>query len=173
MAQTYTAGYSGITFAANKSMLSIFNGSGSGRIVRVYRAWVLNNQTSAVTGVLTTFRIERTSSQSGGTSITAVKHDTTNENLPAQVVIATGATITASGTLRTFIWSNDEAAVGTGTWDEFETLIPLCCVWDAGYGDSNVQPITLREGEGFSITHTGSTTVGNCDIFIEFTLASS
>lgn len=173
MAQTYTAGYAGITFAANKSMLSIFNGSGSGRVVRVYRIWVLNNQTAAVTGVLTTFRIERTSAQSGGTAITPVKHDTTNETLPSQIVVATGATITAAGTLRTFVWSNDEPAVGTGTWDEFETMIPLCCVWDSGYGDSNVQPITLREGEGLSVTHTGSTTVGNVDIWMEFTVSTT
>lgn len=174
MAQTYTLAAIGATFGNNKSMLGVFNGSGSGRIVRVYRVWVLNNQTSAVTGVLTTWAIRRTSAQSGGTALTPVKHDTTSENFPAQVAVATGATVTltSDAPFRTFMWSNDEPAVSSAVSDELECIVPLMCMWDST-GDPNLEPIVLREGQGVSIHHTGSTTVGLVDIFVEVTLASS
>lgn len=174
MAQTYTAAAIGATFANNKSMLGIFNGSGSGRIARVYRIWVLNNQTAAVTGVLTTWTLRRTSAQSGGTAITPTKHDSTSEAMPAQVLIATAATptLTADAALRAWVWSNDEPAVSSGTSDEFETLIPLNCVWDST-GDTTIEPIVLREGQGITVQHSGSSAVGVCDVFVEYTLANT
>lgn len=174
MAQTYTAAAIGATFASNKSMLGIFNGAGSGRVARVYRVWVLNNQTAAVTGVLTTWTLRRSSAQTGGTAITATKHDTASESMPAQVLIATGGTVTLTGdvALRAWVWSNDEPAVSSGTSDEFETLIPLNCVWDST-GDANIEPITLREGQGISVHHSGSSAVGVVDVFVEYTLAAS
>lgn len=173
MAQTYTIGQAGITFASSKSMLSVMNASGSGRIVRVYRIWILNNQVTSVTGVLCTFAIKRITATSGGSAVTPIKHDTTNESFPAQVTAQSGATETYSDIFRTLLYSNDEAAVGTGTWDEFETLPALMCVWDAGYGDSNIQPIVCREGQGLAVQHTGASAVGNCDVYMEVTLASS
>lgn len=174
MAQTYTASAIGASFANNKSMLGIFNGVGSGRIIRVYRVWTLNNQTAGVTGVLTTWALRRTSAQSGGTAITAVKHDSTSENMPAQALIATGGTVTLTADLayRAWVWSNDEPSVSSGTSDEFETLIPLNCVWDST-GDSTIEPITLREGQGISVHHSGSSAVGVADVFVEYTLAST
>jgi hypothetical protein len=174
MAQTYTAAIIGATFASNKSMATVFNGAGSGRVIRVYRVWVLNNQTAAVTGVLTTWTLRRTNAGSGGTAVTPTKHDTASEAMPAQVVIGTGCTVTATGDqpLRAFVWSNDEPAASTGTSDEFECLVPLNCVWDST-GDSNIEPIVLRAGEGITVQHTGASAVGICDVFIEFTLAAS
>jgi hypothetical protein len=172
---TYTVGATGITFAAGKSMLAVFNGVGSERIVRVYRIFILNNQTAAVTGVLTTFEIRRISSLSGGTSLTFVKHDSINETPPSQIVAATGGTtVPVSGAVfRRLVWSNDEPAVGTGSWDELETIPVLSCVWDAGYGEDDVQPITLREGEGLEVAHTGTTTVGYVDVYFELTVSTS
>jgi hypothetical protein len=175
MAQTYTLGGIAVAFGNAKHMLSIFNGASSGRVIRVKRIWVLNNQTTGVTGVLTTWAIRRTSAQSAGTTNTPTKHDTASEAMPAQVLTATGATVTNTGDvqLRTFVWSNDEPAASTGTSDEFECLVPLNCVWDSATGDTDVEPITLREGQGVTVQHTGSSVVGVCDIFIEFTLAAS
>lgn len=175
MAQTYTAAFLAVAFGNNKSMAAILNGAGSGRVIRVKRIWILNNQTSIVTGVLTSFALKRSSAQSAGTSVTPTKHDTASEAMPAQVLIATGATVTqtADVALRQWVWSNDEPAAGTGTSDEFECLVPLNCVWDAATGDADLEPLVLRAGEGVDVRHTGSTTVGVCDIFIEFTLAAS
>lgn len=174
MAQTYTVAAIGATFGNNKSMLGVFNGSGSGRVVRVYRVWVLNNQTAGVTGVLTTWTLRKSSAQSAGTAITPTKHDTTSETAPAQVLFATGGTVTLTSEVefRRWVWSNDEPAASSGTSDEFETLIPLNCVWDST-GDSNIEPIVLREGQGISVHHSGSSAVGVADIFVEYTLASS
>ena len=174
MAQTYTVAAVGATFANNKSMLGLFNGAGSGRIIRVYRVWVLNNQTAGVTGVLTTWTMRRTTSQTGGTAITPTKHDTASETAPAQCVFATGGTVglSADVALRAWVWSNDEPAVSSATSDEFETLVPLNCVWDST-GDANIEPLTLREGQGVSIHHSGSSAVGLADVFVEYTLASS
>lgn len=175
MAQTYRAIAVGATFASNKSMMTIFNGSGSGRIVRVKRIWQLNNQTSGVTGVITTLEVRRISASSGGTAITAVKMDTTNESMPAQVTIATGPTDTLTGdnALMRYMWSNDEPASAALTNDETEVIPALACVFDAATGDADIQPIVCREGEGVCLRHTGSTTVGICDVVFEYTLASS
>lgn len=174
MAQTYRAVATGVTFASNKSMLTVFNGSGSGRIVRVKRAWMLNNQTSSVTGVLTTMEVRRISASSGGTAVTPVKHDTSSENMPAQVVCAHGPTDTLTGDApySRFMWSNDEPATGSLTNDETECLPSLSIILDTT-GDADIEPIVLREGQGLCIRHTGSTGVGIADLIIEFTLASS
>ena len=170
MAETHTLAAIGATFANNKSMCALFNGSGSGRVLRVYRVWVLNNQTAGVTGVLTTWTLRRSSATSGGTAIVPTKHDTASATLPAQVISGTGCTVTLTSDveLRRWVWSNDEPAASTGTSDEFETLIPLNCVWDST-GDANIEPITLREGQGISVHHSGSSAVGLADVFVEFT----
>lgn len=171
MAATFTASFLGVTFGNNKSMAGLFNGVGSGVILRVKRVWVLNNQTAGVTGVLTTFSMRRSTAQSAGTSVTPVKHDTNSTTLPAQVLCAHGATVTSAtaDTLRNWVWSNDEPAASTGTSDEFECLVPLNCVWDSATGDADLEPIVLREGFGLDVRHSGSSAVGVCDVYVEFT----
>jgi hypothetical protein len=91
MAATYRSVATGVAFNASaRSLLKVFNASGSGVIVRVYRIWVLNNQTAAVTGVQPRIDIVRvTTNPSGGVSNTPIKHDTNSANLPAQVTAAT------------------------------------------------------------------------------------
>lgn len=174
MTQTYRAVIAGTPYAANKSLLTIFNGTGSGRILRVKRVWQLNNQTVAVTGVLTTMELRRVSASSGGTAGSAVKLDTANETLPAQVAISTGATDTLTGdpAFMRFMYSNDEPSVSSLTSDETETIPALACVFDTT-GDTDIQSIVLRESEGLSVRHTGSTTVGIADVIVEFTMAST
>jgi hypothetical protein len=175
MAQTYTAGFLAVAFGNNKSMAAILNGAGSGRVIRVKRIWVLNNQTAAITGVLTTFALKRSNAQSAGTAVVPTKHDTASEAMPAQVLVATGATVTQTSDVayRQFVWSNDEPAASSGTSDEFECLVPLNCIWDSATGDTDIEPIVLRAGEGLDVRHTGSSAVGTADIFIEFTLAAT
>lgn len=174
MAQTYRATAAGVTFAANKSMLTVFNGSGSGRVLRIKRIWQLNNQTAAVTGVLTTMEVRRVSASSGGTAVAAIKHDTTSENMPAQVLIASGPTDTLTGdaALMRYMWSNDEPAASSLTSDETETIPAFTLVFDCT-GDTDLEPLVLRPGEGLTLRHTGSTTVGICDVIFEFTMAAS
>lgn len=173
MAQTYTLGTTGVSFAANKSMIALFNGVGSGRIIRVYRIWALNNQVLAVTGVLTRLELRRITAASGGNVTTPIKHDSTSEALPAQIISGSAMTVTVESLFRAAVWSTDEpSANATASIDEFECIPAISTLWDAGYADTNVQPITLREGYGLSLQNIGST-VGIGDFFFEFTLASS
>lgn len=171
MAKTYTAAATGIAFGNNKSMLGILNAHAT-RKVKIWRVWVLNNQTAAVTGVLTTWALRKLSALTGGTAVTPVQHDTSNTAVDlTSITCVTGGTAsnTADSPLRTFMWSNDEPSVSSATSDELETIVPLMCVWDST-GDANIEPITLNQNQGFSVTHSGSTTVGICDIFVEFTV---
>jgi len=169
MADTWRSVGLGVTFGNLKSMLDVFNATGSGRILRVYRAYQFNNGLSAVTGVLTTMRLYRSIASSGGTVITPVAHDSTNAALPAQVTSGFGRTVTDSDLFRQYVWSNDEPVVSGTTLDEWELLVPFAEIWNAGYADANIQPITCRENQGFHIKHQGSSAVGSNDFEIEFT----
>lgn len=173
MAQTYTVNAIAVTFANGKHMLSLFNGAGSGRILRIKRVWQLNNQVAAVTGVLTTMELKRTSAQSGGTAVAPLKNDTASEAIPAQVLCAFGASPTATDRFRQWMWSNDEPSVSSGTSDEFETMPSMMCVWDSATGDPDIEPIVCREGQGVTIHHTGTSAVGLSDFCIEFTMAAT
>lgn len=170
---TYTGAAVGVSFAANKSMIGLYNGTGSGQILRVYRIWILNNQTVAVTGTITNLEIRRCTALSGGTSLTPIKHDSNNTAIPGQVIASTGGSPTLTDLFRRALWSTDEpSANATATIDELQTLIPLGCIWDVGYGDATVEPIVCREGQGVSLQSLGATT-GVADVFIEFTMAAS
>ena len=176
MAATYTALATAVAWStSNKVFFSIFNGSGSGKVLKVRRVWIINAQASAATGILQTFGLYKiTTDTSGGTptTITPVKHDTNSSDVPAQVTIKTNNTTNGtSSLLYTQQYSGDEAAVGTFTWDEFEVFPNLSLFWDVGYGTTSMQPLTLREGQGFSVYNAAvASSAGNIDIHMEFTL---
>lgn len=172
MAQTYTISSFSTTFAANKCMLGIYNGSGSGRVVRVYKIIMLNNQITAVTGAVTNLELRTITAGSGGTDIVPFKHDSTNESFPSQIIVSTNTTVTPSSVLSRVIWSTDEPAINSLTIDEFETLPAFSTIWDSGYADTNSEPIVLREGYGVGLINIGATT-GIADIFFLVTLESS
>ena len=135
--------------------------------------WHWNNGTSAVTGVLTTMQVRRSSTAStptGGSTVTPILHDTNNTALSANVTAGTGRTVTDGDLFRQYIWSNDEPSVSASTMDEWELFVPFTEVWNEGYADSNVQPLTARVSEGFHLRHSGSTAVGTADFEIEFTV---
>ena len=171
MAETYTIVTTACAFAANKFMLTLWN-TDAAKIVKIRRAWILNCQTAAIAGVVTTFEVRLVTAQTlAGVAVVPTSHDSTNVLLPdAQIIIETAGTFTLGALLRRVIWSNDEVAVSGATWDEWETIIPMMCVWDAGYGDANVQPITLRTNEGFSIYHAGASAVSTVDVMFEVTV---
>jgi hypothetical protein len=170
MAQTFTAYYSGITFAAGKNMAAVLNQHAS-ELIKIRRIGLLNAQTAAVTGVLCQLELRVYTGGAGlsaPTSITPIMHDSTN-TLPTTAVY--GHAGTPSGTsavLRRVFWSSDEAAISTATSDEFETYVPLNIIFDAGYGDSNVQPLTLRQNEMVCVYNTTGA-AGLLDTWIEFT----
>lgn len=171
MAKTYTASAIGIAFASNKSLLGLYNAHAT-RKVKLYRSWTLNNQTVAVTGVLTSMSLRILSALSGGTAVTPVAHDTGNTSFDlTSVTCVTNGTATATGNaLRVWMWSGDEPAVSSATSDEFQCLVPLNCIWDST-GDSNIEPITLNTNEGVHIVQPGANAIGVVDLFFEFTVS--
>lgn len=169
MAATYNLAALDVAFAANKCMAGVFNGSGSGVVIRVYRIWMLNNQLTTVTGVLTNVELRKITAATGGTDIAPTLNDTNSAALPAQIKAGTNMTVTLGGILKRVIWSTDEPAGNASvTLDEMECIVPLGCVWEMGYGDPYSTPLVLREGDGICLYNTGGS-VGQCDIFIEFT----
>lgn len=176
MAATYTIAATGVSFAANKSMVGIFNGSGSGQIFRVYRIWALNNQITAVTGVMTNIEIRRISAGSGGNAITPLKHDSTNSSFPAQVIVASAMTVTDTDLFRRIVWSTDEpVANATATLDELQTIPALLFVSTIGAYNVQVRLTTSSLTQTVNIAGGSSSgiTEGDMDLIATKVLESS
>lgn len=172
MAATFRATSQAVAFASAKSMLDIFQAGTGSRVERAYRLYQFNNGTGAVTGVLTLMRVNRLTASSAGSAVTPVKHDTNSTNLAADVTSGTGRTVTRTDLFRQYLWSNDEPTVSAATMDEWELLVPFCEIWNAGYGDTNIEPITCRPTQGVEIQQSGASAVGTNDFEIEFTDAA-
>lgn len=179
MANFITISAPGASFGVAKCMLGLFNGAGSGLILRVYRIWMLNNQTVAVTGLNNLMRVDRLTTGSGGIDLLPIRHDTNTSTLPSEIVCATNLSFTSQSTLRRFFWSSDEpVATGPATIDELQVNPGFTAVVDHtwSYYSSTVQPYVLREGYGLGVICENaysagsiSTPVGSADLFMEFT----
>ena len=158
--------YSGaVAFVQNKHFLSLFNGAGSGKILKIRKCFVTNRQTAAVTGVVFQFDFRRTTAQSGGTAITPVAADTANAALPAQVLIATNPTITNGGLLFSQLFSNEEQAA------LLTTPVPVLTASVNWLPEGRaIQELTLRTGEGFTVQMITATTVGSYAVLVVFTV---
>lgn len=170
MAESFTAYFAGVAFAAGKNMAAILNEDAT-ELLKIRRAGLLNAQTAAVTGQLCQPEaqvLRGTATLSGHTPITPTKHDSNNTDPAAAQIGHAGTPGGTAATLRRIFWSSDEPAISAATLDELETLVPMNIIFDAGYGDSNVQPLTLREDQMFMIyNNTGA--AGLLDTWIEFT----
>ncbi len=171
MADTWHAQSSGVTYAANKAMIDLFNVNTSVKTIRIYRMWLFNNQTTAITGVFNNLRIHRqTVAPTGGTAVTPVAHSTANATLDAGTSVGTGRTVTVGSQFRQLLHSPDEPALSTLDWDSMLTLVPYAEIWNSGYGDSNVEPLTCRAGQNEGIVVVSvNQTVGQADVELEFT----
>lgn len=177
MAQTYTVStYQQL--GNTKSMLTIWNGSGSGRVIRIYKAWGVNHANVAATGTLAKISLYRISASSSGTDISSkiVKHQTANENLPAQVLIRHSSTDTTSSVIRQIVYVSGTSATAiasTYSIQQWASIYSISRFFEAGYYNSTIEPIVVRENEGVSIKCVGTTTNGFMECVIEFTMESS
>lgn len=182
MAATYiiTTG-TAIAPAASTHMAYIRNQHAT-KVLKVYRVWIKNTFLSTgITGGLTTFQLSlATGYTSGGTAMTVSKCDSTSAtpvlNTDMNCLRATGitgVTLATGGILRQVCVPHDELTAKTAVnaevlWGQQS----LCCMWDSGYGDSNIQPITLRQNEGLSLyCPAGVATGGGYDFTFEVTWA--
>lgn len=167
---TWTVYAPAVAYSTSKSLVDITNGDAT-KIAKLWRLWLLNNQTSAVTGVVLLLLFRRlTAVSTGGTSLTPVSHDPSGTTaLDGDITAGTGRTVTAGSTFRRVMVSSDEPAVSGATWDELECVVPFSVLWDSGYGDSNVSPQTFRQNQGMDLQQSTTSTVGVSDLHFEFT----
>jgi len=173
MAATWRATGSAIAYASAKDMLNVFNATASARIIRAFRGYWFNNGTAAVTGVVTTAQVRRITTASAGTTVTPVKHDTNSGALDANTTCGTAQTVTGTDIFRRFLFVNEEPVVAGVTQANWLTLVPFAEVWNAGYGDTVIEPIVCRATQGFELFHAGASAVSTADLEIEFTDAAT
>lgn len=169
MADTFIASRQQNRFVTDKIMYALFNGSGSGVVLKVYRIWVRNIQLTAITGIPIIMEIKSISAASGGIPAQLNRMSTATATLPSQVVIGEDMTVTEGAIRRRFTWSTDEPQIGVGSIDEIQLQRPYVTMIDFNQNDSNIQPWTLREGEGICLKNITTTTIGYCNISCEFT----
>jgi len=152
----------------NKSMLSLLNASISS-FIQLKEVYIINVQTSAVTGIIAIFELFRFTGHSAGTLLTPQPYDTADV-MDANVTARTGATITGESatSMARWLWSSDEW--GPGTLDEeghehtFQNLLPA---W--AHRSPNSKAILLRPGQGIHLKHVVNSTAGTFDIVFVFT----
>ena len=161
---SYIACADNIANAANKQMFSIFNGTGSGKVLKIRKLFYVQTGITAVAGVATRMEWKKTTAQSAGTAITALAFDTNNAAVPAQISIAHAATVTESSLIFPFASSSEEvAAAGTLSIQGLTGLFNL--LPEA----HTIQDWTLREGQGVTLKNI-TTTVGTATTLCVFTL---
>ena len=159
-AQTYFASRSSTASAASQDYLTVFNASGSGKILRIQRITLASGNTAAVAGVAVAMEYHRVST--AGTTCTAVTirlADSTNTAVPAQV---TSTSVCTTDPTSTFVFGG--CSLNT---DETSPSPMVNCYLFPGVGG---QPITLREGEGIMLKNTALAPVGLLTPTIEFTM---
>lgn len=154
-----------IAVGNNKSMLAIQN-TGTG-VVRIREIWIINDQTTAVTGVAGLFEVRRIASFTAGTVVTPVAYDTA-DTLPAGISAATGATVaTETSLLRQGVWSTDEWGPGTADTESFDHSIQNVTPFFSQ--PPNGKALTIRQNQGVHIKFATNSTAGAFNLRIIFT----
>lgn len=165
-----------VAFAATKHMICIFNAAASARYIRVYRFFGFPTGTFGIFSTLLQLRIARIiTSLTPGTTITPVAHNAGNTSLDANTTSGTGSTTTLGNFYRGMYISTEEIAITAFDLDNIWCLVPFAELWNAGYGDSNVEPLTCvpATAEGWSCYSTSALTSSAWDFEIEFTDAAT
>lgn len=159
---TYYALADAVGFAANKHMISLYNASGSGKLVVLKKLCLVNLQLATVTGVAVRQNFSRFSAvHSAGTLITPTSNDSLNPAIPAGITVRTGATLTAGSLLFPLTFANDEV----GATQAFPSVL---LQWLPE--GNEVQEVRLREGEGVTVQNITSTVIGSFAYMFVFTL---
>jgi hypothetical protein len=158
--KTYVTAVMNSASAANKNHLILFNGIGSGRVVRIWDIKVNPNITAAVAGtsiVLNTARISDVGT--AGASAIIRKTDTSDNNLPVEI---TSRTSVNNPTV-----SSNELASCTVLIEETAAFPGQVNLYKA---DSVISSLVLNEGEGLLVQQGTFAGVGAINVFIYFTI---
>ena len=158
--KTYVARVMASAAAANKNHLVLFNGTGSGKIIRVWDIKVnpnITGTTAANTLVLNTARCSN--SGTGGTSQSIIKTDTTDSNEPAEITAVAGpASVT---------YNSNELASCSVVLEESGGTEGRNTLYKA---DSVLSALVLNEGQGLGIQQGTNARVSAINIFMYFTI---
>lgn len=145
---------------ANKHHLTIWNGIGSGVIIKVYGITATPAPTAAVTGLVIPLHAVRiTSLPTGGSLITPNRAATSDPNLPAQIECRTGATVATV----------EPSAFGVGTVSGEETSAGVTSTL-YNYEIDGTKPIELQEGQGLTVRQGALASAGAVHILATFTI---
>lgn len=169
---TYTVIAPAVAPGNNKSMLSIYNPTGSAYILKLREFYIRNAAVSAVTGVVGNFELHRFASAgapTGGSVLTALSHDSADA-LPASMDARTGGTI--SGEVATPLdiirTSTDEWGPGTSDTESAQQAIANYLPARAKR-DALLKPFVARAGEGLHMKFATNSTAGLIDVVFVFT----
>lgn len=150
--------------ATNKYHLYLGNNAASGQTLWLVRAQLLNNNVTAVTGVVNQFDFRRVT---GTPTLTAVTPYPFNSADPALAAVTAGHTVTAGLTDSTiilpFVQSSEEnTAVPANTNIQLQLLnmLPEPTAFN--------KPLALRPGEAVAIKQTGTGAVGALTWILDF-----
>jgi hypothetical protein len=142
---TYTIWSSTITATSNLVYCHLFNGAGSGKILKIRKVFLQPSQI-ATTAAAQTWRVQKTSAlgTTGAVALTPRAHDSTDPALPAQITAQ--RSYTAGGT-QSFIYFElpvdiEETRPGAAMLP-FVNILPI--------DGERVTDYVLAEGEGMSI----------------------
>ncbi len=167
---TFTVVSLATTFAADKSLISLYNPVGSTKVLKLREYYARNAQTANVTGVAAQIQALRFAVvPTGGTALTVATHDT-NDVLGAGILASTNATVSAdvAGVLDIMRVSTDEWGPGTldleGAQQTIANYLPARVKRDA-----QQKPIAvLRAGQGFRLRSV-TAAPGTFDFILVFT----
>lgn len=168
--QNFSAIATNIATAAlgNKSMLSIVNTSATD-IIRIKKIKIVNAQTTAITGVFSTFEMRRITGHSLGAAVSIEQMDL-NDAIPAGVSIQTGATVVGESVklINRYIFTTEEVKTsGTAGFEAFEIALQrFSSAYEAINGST---PLSLRQNQGITVKCITATATGVFDIYVEFT----
>jgi hypothetical protein len=135
--------------ATNRHLLNVFNAS-SPRILRVYRIFIFPFGGSVGTGFVQLWRI---TSANGGTPLSPTPHDSTAPSLHNSITSGFNQTVTENVILRRVLWQTGAPAYSTVNFHTLLTLVPFAEIWNAGYTNPNIQPLTCPANQaiGYSV----------------------
>jgi hypothetical protein len=163
--ETWVAYVDSVAFALNKQHVTIFNATGTGKIVKVRKLFAVNLQTAAVTGVVARFDIKRATAASAGTTTTPNAMDTANAALPAGITVRTNGTVTEGPLLFPWITTSEEETQLIGLSKAMYQAATNILV-----DGPEVQELTLRENQGLTVKQITNTIVGLFGWIVVFTI---
>lgn len=138
---------------ATKSLLDLRVAVGSARVVRLYRCYHMSMMLGIGLGAKP-FVLARIQGSGNTSDISPIPLKNTNTPILPDVNAGTARTYTETGILRQYIRFNsgqDTAVIPADKALTWQIDVPMMLIWNAGYGDANIQPLTLRGGEGMHV----------------------